>query len=137
MNFNSFQLMSKLPYTPYYNENKFIPIIHKTTDIPQTAIYFNKKIECADDMIYHATCEFNNESNKNLVEYRALGFRDRFKESIIQSSSNPLCKKAKYIVYTCNALDRKYNNPIIGIFENTNPNANSNIRIEYEIYTTF
>jgi len=136
MNFDSFQLISKLPLAPYYNESKFIPIIHKTEDIPQNPLYFSKQIGCADDMVYQATREFNDEKNKNLVEYRALGFQDRFKEMIMQASSNPLCEKAKYIVFTCNSLGSKYNNPIIGIFENTHPNADKNMRIEYELYTT-
>jgi hypothetical protein len=139
MNFDSFQLISKVPFAPYYNEYKFIPIIHKTENNEQNdqkPIYFSKQIGCADDMVYHATREFNDEKNKNLVEYRALGFRDRFRDMIMQASSNPLCEKAKYIIFTCNALGSKYNNPILGIFENTHPNADKNMKIEYELYTT-
>lgn len=136
MNFDSFQLISKLPLAPYYNETKFVPIIHKTSEIPQEPLYFKKDIYCADDMVYQTTREFNDIHNKNVVEYRALGFTDRFKEAMMQASLNPLCAKAKYIVFTCNALGSKYNNPIMGVFENVHPDADDKLRIEYEIYTT-
>lgn len=67
-----FDLISKLPLAPYYNEYKFITTIHKTSDIPQPGIYFNKQVGCADDITYHTTQEFNNTDNKNRVEYIAL-----------------------------------------------------------------
>ena len=136
MNFDSFQLISKLPLVPYYNQTKFIPIIHKTDDIPKEGLYFNKEISCADDMVYHAINEFNDIRNKNIVEYKALGFNDRFKEVLMQASQNLLCEKAGYIIFTCNTLGGKYNNPILGIYKNNHPNADKNMKIEYEIYTT-
>ena len=101
-NFNSFDLISKLPQAPYYNEYKFIPIIHKTTDIPQSGKYFNKEIGCADDIVYHSTREFNDVDNTNIVEYKALGFRDRLQNAMMDASRNILCAKSKYIVFTCN-----------------------------------
>lgn len=136
MNFESFQLISKLPYAPYYNEYKFIPTIHKTNEIPQSGLYFNKEIYCADDMTYHTTREFNDYNNKNIVEYRALGFRDRLQQVMMQASANPLCEKAKYIIFTCNAIGYKYNNSILGVFENKHQNADNNMRIEYELYSS-
>lgn len=102
--FSKFDLISKLPYAPYYNEYKFIPIIHKTSEIPQSGLYFNKEIYCADDMVYHTTREFNDQDNKNIVEYRALGFLDRLNQVMMQASMNPLAAKAKYIIFTCNVL---------------------------------
>jgi hypothetical protein len=136
MNFDSFQLISKLPLAPYYNQTKFIPIIHKTQDVPQNPLYFSKQIGCADDMVYQATKEFNDMNNINIAEYKALGFHDRLQEVIMQASQNPLCEKAKYIIFTCNSFGYKYNNSILGIYENIHPNADNNLRIEYEIYTT-
>lgn len=32
LNFENFDLISKLPNAPYYNEYNFIPTIHKTSD---------------------------------------------------------------------------------------------------------
>lgn len=69
------------------------------------------------------------------MEYRALGFSERLKEVMMQSAKNPLCAKAKYIVFTCNGLGYKYGNSIIGVFENDHPDADPNMRIEYEIYS--
>lgn len=134
--FSKFDLISKLPSAPYYNEYKFITTIHKTSDIPQPGIYFNKQVGCADDITYHTTQEFNNTHNKNRVEYKALGFENRLQNAMMQASSNPISAKAKYIVFTCNGLGYKYNNPIIGVFENTHVDADPNMRIEYEIYNT-
>jgi len=133
MNLNSFQLISKLPTDPHYNKITFIPTIHKTYDIPQAGKYFNKQIGCADDMVYHTSQEFY---SNNLVEYQALGFKDRLKQAMMQSSVNMTAGNAKYIIFTCSTLGLKYNNPIIGVFENTHPNADPNIRLEYEIYNT-
>ena len=132
--FSSFDLISKLPNAPYYNTMKFIPIIHKTQDIPQPGLYFNKTIGCADDITYHTTQEFNNSDNGHRVEYRALGFSDRLQEVMMQSAKNPLCAKAKYIIFTSNGLGYKYNNSTIGVFENEHRDADPNMRIEYEIY---
>jgi len=67
---------------------------------------------------------------------RALGFSDRLKGVMMQSSNNPLCAKAKYIIFTCNSLGVKYGDSIIGVFENEHPYVDPNMRIEYEIYTT-
>lgn len=55
---------------------------------------------------------------------------------MMQASSNPMSAKAKYIVFTSNGLGYKYNNPIIGVFENIHHDADPNMRIEYEIYNT-
>ena len=135
--FSRFDLISKLPNAPYYNTINFIPTIHKTQDIPQSGLYFNKKVGCADDMVYHTSQEFNSSENiKNSVEYKALGFRDRLHEVMMQSAKNPLSAKAKYIIFTCNLLGVKYGNSTIGVFENEHPDADPNMRIEYEIYTT-
>jgi len=137
MDFNDFQLLSKLPFAPNYNEIKFIPIIHKNSDIPNNPLYFKKTVHCADDMVYHTTREFNDQKNSNIVEYRALGFKDRLQQVMMQASAYPLCSKAKYIIFTCNALGTKYNNnPILGMFENEHLDADPSLRIEYEIYTT-
>lgn len=135
LDFSRFDLISKLPYAPYYNEYKFITTIHKTSDIQQSGLYFNKKIGCADDMVYQTSQEFNN-NNKNDVEYRALGFRNHLQNAMMQASANPLSAKAKFIVFTCNGLGHKYNNPIIGVFENTHSDVDQNMRIEYEIFNT-
>ena len=134
--FSRFDLISKLPYAPYYNEYKFIPTIHKTSEIPQSGLYFNKQIYCADDMVYQTSREFNDHNNKNTVEYKALGFLDRLKQMMMQASMNPLSAKAKYIIFTCNGLGVKYNNSIIGVFENSHFDADPNMRIEYELYST-
>jgi hypothetical protein len=135
--FSRFDLISKLPNAPYYNTINFIPTIHKTPEAPQSGLYFNKKIGCADDMVYHTSQEFNSSENiKNSVEYKALGFSDRLQEVMMQSAKNPLCAKAKYIVFTSNLLGAKYGNSIIGVFENEHANIDPNMRIEYEIYTT-
>lgn len=135
LDFSKFDLISKLPSAPYYNEYKFIPIIHKTNDIPQSGLYFNKQVGCADDMVYQTSQEFNLD-NKNLAEYRALGFRDRLQQVMMQSAQNPLSAKAKYIVFTSYGQGLKYGNPIMGVFENTHKDADPNIRIEYEINNT-
>jgi hypothetical protein len=134
LDFSKFDLISKLPSAPYYNQYKFIPIIHKTNDIPQSGLYFNKQIGCADDMVYQTLQEFNHHDNKYIAEYKALGFGDRLKQVMMNSAQNVLSAKAKYIIFTCNSLGVKYGNPIIGIFENTHKDADPNIRIEYEIY---
>lgn len=135
--FSRFDLISKLPNAPYYNTINFIPTIHKTQDIPQNGLYFNKKVGCADDMVYHTSQEFNSKDNfKNCAEYHALGFKERLHEVMMQSAKNPLSAKAKYIVFTCNGLGYKYGNSTIGVFENEHPDADPNMRIEYEIYTT-
>ena len=134
--FSKFDLISKLPSAPYYNEYKFITTIHKTPDVPQTGLYFNKEIGCADDMVYQTTREFNDNSNKNRVEYKALGFENRLQNAMMQASADPMSAKAKYIIFTSNGLGYKYNNPVIGVFENTHPDVDPNMRIEYEIYKT-
>jgi hypothetical protein len=134
--FSKFDLISKLPFAPYYNEYKFIPTIHKTSEIPQSGLYFNKEIYCADDMVYQTIREFNDQRNKNIVEYKALGFQDRLKQMMMQASMNPLAAKAKYIIFTCNGLGAKYNNSIIGVFENSHSDVDPNMRIEYELYNT-
>jgi hypothetical protein len=136
LDFSRFDLISKLPSAPYYNEYKFITTIHKTSDIPQSGLYFNKKIGCADDMVYQTSQEFNKQDNNNIVEYKALGFHNRLQNAMMQASANPISAKAKFIVFTCNGLGYKYNNPIIGVFENTHPDVDQNMRIEYEIYYT-
>ena len=134
LDFSKFDLISKLPSAPYYNEYKFIPIIHKTNNIPQSGLYFNKQIGCADDMVYQTSQEFNRLDNKNLAEYTALDFKNRLHQVMMQSAHNPLSAKAKYIVFTCNLLGIKYGNPTIGVFENIHKDADPNVRIEYEIY---
>jgi hypothetical protein len=136
LDFSRFDLISKLPYAPYYNEYKFITTIHKTSDIPQSGLYFNKQIGCADDMVYQTSQEFNNPDIKNRVEYKALGFENHLQNAMMQASANPISAKAKYIVFTANGLGVKYNNPVIGVFENTHPDVDPNMRIEYEIYNT-
>ena len=88
--FSKFDLISKLPSAPYYNEYKFITTIHKTPDVPQTGLYFNKEIGCADDMVYQTTREFNDNSNKNRVEYKALGFENRLQNAMIDRKSTRL-----------------------------------------------
>jgi hypothetical protein len=84
-------------------------------------------------MVYHAMQEFY---SKNAVEYIALGFKDRLQQAMMQASANMTAGNAKYIIFTSNGLGYKYNNPVIGVFENTHPNANPNIRLEYEINNT-
>ena len=132
----SFNQISRLPYAPYYKENNFIPTIHHDSNPPQNGLYFKKNIGCADDIVYQTTKEFNDVNNKNLIEYRALGFKDRLNEAMMTSARNPLCADAKYIIFTCNALGVKYGNSIIGILENEHPNAKTELTIEYEIYNT-
>ena len=74
--FSKFNLISKLPYDPFYNQiqERFIPTLIKNSAPPANGLYFTKEIGCADDIVLVATKEFNNQNNKNLVEYRALGF---------------------------------------------------------------
>ncbi len=134
--YNSFQLISRLPYAPYYKEHTFIPTIHHDSNPPKNGLYFKKNIGCADDIVYQTTKEFNNVNNKNLIEYRALGFKDRLEQVMMSCARNPLCAEAKYIIFTCNALGFKYGNSIIGILENEHPNADLGLTIEYEIYNT-
>ena len=136
LNFENFDLISKLPNAPYYNEYNFIPTIHKTNDIPQKGLYFNKEIGCADDMVYQTLQEFNSKETKNFMEYHALGFKDRLQNAMMTATRNPLCANAKYIIFTSNGLGYKYGNSTIGVFENTHKNADPNMRIEYEIYST-
>ena len=68
--FSSFHLISKLPSAPYYNNYKFIPTLHKTEEKPEEGKYFNHTIGCADDLVYFATKECDND--KNAAEFRAL-----------------------------------------------------------------
>ncbi len=136
LNFENFDLISKLPNAPYYNLYNFIPTIHKTGDIPQKGLYFNKEIGCADDMVYQTSQEFNSDQNKNTVEYKALGFQERLQNAMMTAARNPLCANAKYIIFTANGLGYKYGNSTIGVFENTHKDADPNMRIEYEIYST-
>ena len=136
LDYKSFNLISKLPYALYYQEHTFIPTFHYDSKQPQNALYFQKNIGCADDIVYHCFKEFNDQFNKNLIEYRALGFKDRLHQIMMKSAINPQCANAKYIIFTCNALKFKYGNSIIGILENEHPNANLGLTIEYEIYNT-
>ena len=55
---------------------------------------------------------------------------------MMQASMNPLAAKAKYIIFICNGLGGKYNNSIIGVFENFHTDVDPNMRIEYELYNT-
>lgn len=132
----SFNLISRLPYMKDYKEHTFIPTLHQNSNNPKQALYFKKNIGCADDIVYQTTKEFNNDLNKNLVEYRALGFKDRLQQAMMTSARNPLCANAKYIIFTCNALGFKYGNSIIGILENEHPNADLGLTVEYELYNT-
>ncbi len=134
--FDSFQLISKLPNDPIYNKYSFIPTIIKNSPPPSKGHYFTKQIECADDIVYVTTKEFNSNDNKNIVEYQALGFSDRLKNVMMAIARNPLCAKAKYISITSNLLGHKYENNVIGLLENNHPDADPNLQIEYEIYNT-
>lgn len=136
LDYKSFNLISKLPFAPYYKEHTFIPTFHHSSKPPQNALYFKKNIGCADDIVYQTTKEFNDVNNKNLIEYRALGFKDRLHQAMMTSSRNPQCGNAKYIIFTCNSLLVKYGNSIIGILENEHPNADLELIMEYEIYNT-
>ena len=80
--------------------------------------------------------EFNDENNKNLIQYRALGFTNRLQQAMMASARNPYSENAKNIIFTCNALGGKYGNSIIGILENEHPSADNELTIEYEIYNT-
>jgi hypothetical protein len=137
LDMDSFQLISKLPYAPMYNHIQFIPTLIKNNPPPSNGngLYFTKQIESADDIVLVAIKEFNNE-NRNLVEYRALGFHDRLREVMMTAARNPVCAKTKWISFNCNALGSKYGNNIIGLLENVHPDADPNLQVEYEIYNT-
>jgi len=138
LDMDSFQLISKLPYAPMYNQIQFIPTLIKNNPPPSNGngLYFTKQIGCADDIVLVATKEFNSNDNRNLVEYRALGFHDRLYEVIMAAARNPICAKAKWISFNCKALGAKYGNNVIGLLENLHPDADPNLQIEYEIYNT-
>ena len=119
-----------------YNQIQFIPILIKNNPPPSNGVYFTKQIDCADDIVLLAIKEFNSNDNRNLVEYRALGFHDRLREVMMTAARNPLCAKAKWISFNCNALGVKYGNSVIGLLENVHPDADPNLQIEYEIYNT-
>jgi len=136
LDMDSFRLISKLPYDPFYNQIQFIPTLIKNNQPPSNGLYFTKQIGCADDIVLVATKEFNSNDNRNLVEYRALGFRDRLQEVMMTAARNPVCAKAKWISFNCNALGVKYGNCVIGLLENVHPDADPNLQIEYEIYNT-
>lgn len=132
----NFQLISKLPFTPHYNSLpiKFVPTMIKNFNIPEQGLYFNYKISCADDIVYFATKELN--GGKNSLEYRALGFKERFGQLMMDVAKNPITAKAKYIIFTSVAIGAKYGNAHIGVLENENPDADPNLTIEYDIYNT-
>jgi len=138
LNFSSFQLISKLPDDPFYNQipEKFIPTLIKNNSQPSNGRYFTKQIGCADDIVVVATKEFYNENNKNVVEYRALGFYQRLLQVMMEAARNPICARAKWISFNSNALGLKYGNSVIGLLENVHPDADPNLQIEYEIYNT-
>lgn len=136
LDMDSFRLISKLPYDPFYNQIQFIPTLIKNNLPPSNGLYFTKQIGCADDIVLVTTKEFNSNDNRNLVEYRALGFRDRLQEVMMTAARNPVCAKAKWISFNCNALGVKYGNSVIGLLENVHPDADPNLQIEYEIYNT-
>jgi len=140
-NLDSFQLISKLPYDPYYNQLpiKFIPTLIKNMQPPSRGHYFTEQIGCADDIALVAIREFNSNletKHKNQVEYRALGFSQRLQQLIMEAARNPICAKAKWISFNCNALGAKYGNNVIGLLENTHPDVDPNLQIEFEIYNT-
>ena len=130
VNFESFRLISKLPLDKKYNEYKFCPIYHKTTEKPDNGKFFNYKIGCADDLVLYITKELYSD---NYVEYRALGINERLPSAIMQASSNPGTGKAKYIVISSYGIGHKYGNPIIGVFENEHTDADPSLRVEYQI----
>jgi hypothetical protein len=136
LDMDSFRLISKLPYDPFYNQIQFIPTLIKNNLPPSNGLYFTKQIGCADDIVLVTTKEFNSNANRNLVEYRALGFRDRLQEVMMTAAHNPVCAKAKWISFNCNALGVKYGNSVICLLENVHPDADPNLQIEYEIYNT-
>jgi hypothetical protein len=135
-NLAKFQLISKTPFLSCYKEYSFIPILHDTDKVPEKPLYFQKEIGCADDMVYHTVREMNAKDNKNLIEYRALGFQNRLEQVMMTAARNPMSENAKYIIFTCNALGAKYKNRVIGVFENVYENADPKLTIEYEIYRT-
>lgn len=130
INFENFDLISKIPLDPHYNQTNFFQDVYLYKSKP-TGLYFNKEIECADDIVYNAS-QISYE--KNAVEYRAMGFADRLKEAIMQSSLNPSSKFAKYIIFTTAAMQLKYGNPIIGVLVNNHKDADPNVTLEYDIY---
>jgi hypothetical protein len=115
---------------PYVKEYMEVPILHHTENAPQNGKYFSKKIGCADDIAYYASIEQYN--LENAVEYRALGFSNRLKQAMMSAARNPLCEKASFIIFTCNALEIEYKNPVIGVLENEHENRDKNLIIEYE-----
>ena len=127
--FEAFDLISKVPSAPYYNNYKFIPTIHKTEEKPEDGKYFNHTIGCADDLVYFAT----KECHKNAAEFKALGIDERIKSSMMQAASNLVTAKAKYIVISSAGLGFKYGNPNIATFVNEHENADPTLRIEYQI----
>ena len=55
---------------------------------------------------------------------------------MMEAAKNPMCYRAKWITFSCNALGAKYGNPVIGVLENVHPDADPNLQVEYEIYNT-
>lgn len=133
---DSFHLISKLPYTSYYNQIKFIPTLIKNNPPPSNGRYFTKQIGCADDIVVVCLKEFNDDNNPNRAEYRALGFNERLQQVIMEAARNPVCAKAKWISINSNLLGAKYGNSVIGLLENIHPDADPNLQVEYEIYNT-
>ena len=129
LDLSSFQLISKLPLAPYYNFYKFIPTLHKTEEKPVNGKYFNHTIECADDIVYHAS----KECDKNAAEFKSLGINERIKSSMMQAAANLLTTKAKYIIISSVGIGHKYGNPNIAVFVNEHENADPSLRIEYQI----
>lgn len=140
-NNDSFLLISKVPNDPFFNQLpiKFIPTLIKKSTPPSKGHYFTEQIGCADDIVVVALKEFNSNEDtkvKNQVEYRALGFRQRLQQVMMEAARNPICANAKWISFSCNALGAKYGNNVIGLLENTHPDADSTLQVEFEIYNT-
>jgi hypothetical protein len=137
----SFQLISKVPNDPFFHKLplRFIPNLIENSSPPTKGYYFTEQIGCADDIVVIALKEFNSDAGaklKNQVEYRALGFSQRLQQVMMEAACNPICAKAKWISFTCNALGVKNGNKVIGLLENTHPDVDSTLQVEFEIYNT-
>jgi hypothetical protein len=125
--FDSFDLISKMPYQEQFNKYKFIQTVHKTDNIPENGKIINADILCADDIAYNSCKIFTS------PEVKALGIDIRLRSAMMQAAQNLACEKAQYIVFTSNLIGKKYNNPYLVVLKNNYINVENNMRIEYNI----
>jgi len=122
------------------NLYNFIVNIYRRNEnyIPQKGIFFNKQIGCPDDILYERSEQFYGKHN-NMIEYKVFGIDKRLKSAMLLAACNPMCAKAKYIIFSANncGLGYKYGNSTIGVFENIQKDVDPNLHIEYDLFSTY